>query len=122
VVAALALFFIARKMKEAYRQKVAMSEWQEGVIVFPSGDVVVRLEGLFGKIDTTIESVYLTKAEVTTACAFTRLRRLKFLTIHYISLDAKPTVIAVAEADLRESPATIAAYINDLKAKALTSF
>ena len=109
-------------MKERYRHKVAMSEWQEGVIVFPSGDLVVRLEGLFHSVDTTIESVYLTRADVVSGFACTRCRPRRHLLIHYIGLDAKPAVIRVCEADLRESGITIASYINDLKSKSLTSF
>ena len=99
-----------------------MSEWQQGVIVFPSGDVVIRLPGLLRSVDTTIEAVCLTYAEVKPGCALTRCARQSCLIVHYKGLDEATQAVSVPQADLRESAHTVSAYINDTKAKSHTTF
>ncbi|MDR3741834.1 MAG: hypothetical protein P4L40_22670 [Terracidiphilus sp.] len=121
VVKAIIFALVVRHLNITYRHKVAMSEWQDGVIVFPSGDVVVRLPGL-RPVDTTIEAVCLTYAVVKPGCSIARCRPQSMLQIHFKGLDAAESVVSVCQADLRESALTIAAYINDVKSKSNTSF
>lgn len=66
-----------------------------------TGDLVVRLRGLFHSIDTTIESVYLTRADVVNGFAWTRCRPKRHLIIHYLGLDAKPAIIKVTLSAMR---------------------
>ena len=105
---------LARSALARYAAQLQKGEWHEGVIVFPSGDVVVRFGGLCGSTDCTIESVYLSRVDVVRGCSLWRLGMKQFLTIHYLGIDARPASLRVCEIDLRDDVNRIAQHINDL--------
>jgi hypothetical protein len=45
----------------------------------------------------------------------------RYLKLYYLGLDAKPSVVAVCESDLRDNVNTMASYINGVKARSLTA-
>lgn len=98
---------IARRASQRHAQQQAVGEWHEGVIVFPSGDVVVRFIGSFwGSTDTTIEAVYLSRADVVRACSPWRcLAPRNHLVIRFLGIDARPAVLSICEIELRDDVA-----------------
>lgn len=50
------LYLFRLRVRAAYEKSLGLGEWHEGVIVFPSGDVVVRFSSTLGSIDKTIEA------------------------------------------------------------------
>ncbi len=101
--------------------QVAMGEWHEGVIVFSSGDLVVRYNNIFSTIDTTIEAVCFNRADVVQEFSLGSCRKRRFLKLYYVGLDARPDVLSVCETDLRDNVNTMAAFINGVKSKSLTA-
>ena len=95
---------IARRAGKRYLGQLAAGEWHEGVIVFPSGDVVVRFVGSFwGSTDTTIESVYLSRVDVVRSCSPWRCFAPRgYLVIHFLGIDARPSTLRICDVDLRD--------------------
>jgi hypothetical protein len=58
-VGSLTLWLMTKRAKYLYNNQMRMGEWHEGVIVFPSGDIVVRFSGLWRSVDKTIEACKL---------------------------------------------------------------
>ena len=100
---------IARRASLTYIKQQAAGEWHEGVIVFPSGDVVVRFVGSFwGSIDTTIESAYLSRVDVVRSCSPWRcFAPRNHLVVHYLGIDARPAVLSICDIDLQEDVAKV---------------
>ena len=111
----LVMAVFARRVAAQYQLQLKNGEWHEGVIVFPSGDVVVRFGGICGMTDRTIESVYLSRADVVRDCYLWRFGMKRFLKIHYLGIDARPASVSVCEIDLCDDVSRIAQHINDLK-------
>ncbi len=109
------LFLLARKHAKDYESSVRSGTWHEGVIVFPSGDVVVRFKNLIFDVDKTIEAAHLSRAEVERQFAIQRLWWRPHLRVHYVGIDARPVAVAVCDVDLRDPPKKIADYINAVK-------
>ena len=116
------MFFLARRSRKAYEAALQQGGWHEGIIVFPSGDCVIRFSGIFGMTDKTIEAVYLSRADVERKFAWHRLGFRYFVDIHYLGIDARPAVVSICETQLRDNVVTIASFINDLKSKQLSNF
>jgi hypothetical protein len=94
-------------------------EWHDGVIVFPSGDIVLRFGGLAGR-DVTIEAPYVSRADVERGCTWRACpcpRSDTWLRIYYLRLDASPACASVAQSELAHSVADVAACINEVKAR-----
>lgn len=112
-------YFWRRQARAAYELSLARGEWQEGVIVFPSGDVVVRFQHLFSTVDRTIEAAYLSRAEVERRFSLRRpCGGAIYLNIYYLGIDAKPQVLSIRGDDLKDDCPTVADNINDAKARA----
>ena len=93
-----------------------------GIIVFPTGDIVVRLAGCApgGRcgVDQTIESSYLSTATVVRRCScWPHARPMAFLVLTYLQIDARTATIAIAQTDLRDSVQRIATYIQETKGR-----
>ena len=117
VFAALVLYLLARQAVATHARQLASGEWHEGVIVFSSGDVLLRFMGVFGNVDTTIESRYLSRADVKPQFTLGRCGTRRYLQVYYLGLDTRPKVASILEDDLTDDVSTIAGYINDAKAK-----
>jgi hypothetical protein len=52
-----ALFVLARRATAAYESAVRAGSWTEGLITFPSGDIVVRSTASGRAVDATIEAM-----------------------------------------------------------------
>jgi hypothetical protein len=116
--AAIALYIMAKKATVAHAKQLASGEWHEGVIVFNSGDVVLRfVNHLAGSVDSTIESRYLSRADVKEQFALSRCGSRPFLQIYYLGMDTRPKVASIIQDNLTDDVGTIAGYINDTKAK-----
>jgi hypothetical protein len=120
-IAALIMLLIARRAKRRYNDELRVGAWHEGIIVFPTGDLVVRFRGLFGSIDRTIEAVYLSRADVDRGWSFKSCGKRAFLRIYYLGIDARPQVVSVCEKDLRDPVARVAEFINEVKSKTMTT-
>jgi hypothetical protein len=116
------LYLLARRRTREYEEALRAGSWHFGLIVFPSGDVVVRDLGLFKNVDRTIESVYLSRADVERRCAPHRCGMRNFLRIYYLGVDARPSVISICETDLRDGVSQIADFINDLRSKQMAAY
>ena len=101
--------------------QVVVGEWHEGVIVFPSGDLVVRYNGVLSSVDATIEAVCFNRADVVQEFSFVSCRSRRYLKLYYLGLDARPAVLSICESDLRDNVTTMAAFINGVKARSLTA-
>ena len=57
--------FVWWKDTKSYRAKIANGTWLEGVFIFPSGDIVIRLQiGCFGKIEKSYEASSLLSVDL----------------------------------------------------------
>jgi len=116
VVGAGCTFALRMRTRLAYARALAAGEWHEGIVVFPTGDVVVRFHSLLYAVDRTIEVAYLSRAEVERTCDW-RCRPYNRLKLYYLGIDAKPATLTVGESYLRDSVPTIAEFINDAKTR-----
>ncbi len=115
---AAALALLARRRRRDYAAAVRMGTWHEGIIVFPSGDVVIRLKGLFASTERTLEAGCVSRAEVDRAFAPHRLAWRAFLRVYYVQPSGKAAVYSVCETELADPPARVADFINAVKAGA----
>lgn len=81
----------------------------------------MRFNNVLKTVDSTIESVYLSRADVETEFSLGACRRRKFLKIYYLGIDARPEMLKISEDDLRDSVNTVCAYIADVKSRNLAS-
>jgi hypothetical protein len=161
-----AAFAVLRCTAARHAAAVRAGELHEGIIVFPTGDIVVRFSGCApgGRcgVDLTVEAAYLSRAAVVRRCSLphvrgcgrraprppprgrgapphdrpprhrtlrflsssapstpTQARVVSFLELTYLMIDARPTRVAIAQTDLRDSVAKIAEFINAQKGNAL---
>jgi len=117
VIAVACLYWLARRATSAHAKQLASGEWHEGVIVFASGDVVLRFMNLTGNVDTTIETRYLSRADVKQQFSVWRCSSRRHLQVYYLGMDTRPKVASISQDDLTDDVGTIAGYINDTKAK-----
>ena len=122
LVGGVVMILLVRRARKAYEAALVSGGWHEGIIVFPSGDVVVRFSGLLRMTDKTIEAVYLSRADIERRCAWHRCGPRYYILIHYLGLDARPAVVAICETQLRDNVVTVAEFINDLKSKQLSNY
>ena len=115
VAAAAGAWFLAVRARRAYAAAVRAGEWHEGLILFPTGDIVVHLRGRYCGTDTTIEAAYLSRASTVFACSPRHLRPVKCLRLDYLLIDARPASVSVAQSDLRDDVERIADAINESK-------
>jgi hypothetical protein len=110
------LYFLSKNYYgKAYELSVKNGTWHQGIIIFPSGDLVIRFKGIFTPLDKTIEASYLSRVDVTSHFALHRLWFKQYLNIHYITIEGKAQCITLCETDLRDPPAKIAEYMNNVK-------
>lgn len=103
--------------KAAYRIAVAKGSWHEGVFVFPTGDVVVRFNQLFQKLELHIEGTALSKATVVRHFSLYRCGEAPFLQLHFVDTTGRPMLMEVCGEDLVASAESIAEHINATKRK-----
>jgi hypothetical protein len=118
-VASLGLFLWRQRLYRAYAADLARGAWHQGLIVFPSGDVVVRYHRLVGNLDQTIESASVSRVEVERGCAWHLCRIRPFLRLYYVAIDGRGSVLSICQSDLVDRVDSVAEYINELKAKAM---
>lgn len=120
-IAGIGLFLWRRKLEREYALQLESGSWHQGIIVFPSGDIVVRFHQMLGTLDKTIEAAFLSRAEVEKSCAPWRPYApiQTYLRLYYIGIDGRPCAMSVCQTDLRDSVAQIADYISELKSKAM---
>ena len=116
-----ALAVLARRAEAAHAVAVAQGQVQQGVLVFPNGDVVVRLQGVFADVEATIEAAHLSRAEVERKCAPwpPRLGATPFLVLYHIGADGRTRRLAVSQAELLEPVERIADELSEQHARAL---
>lgn len=112
-------FCLRMRTRLAYLRALSAGEWHEGIIVFPTGDVVVRFHTVLYNVDQTIEAAYLSRAEVHRTCTW-RCQPYNQLRLHFLGIDAKPVTLTIGETYLRDSATTVAEYINDAKSRSTT--
>lgn len=109
--------WLARRAYAEHAAAIARGDWHEGLILFPTGDVVIRFHGLTGLIDVTVEAAFLSRCDVAAYPALGRLfLPVKTLAVHYVELSGRQAVLRVAQFDLVEDVAAVAAAVNELKA------
>ncbi|RYG53115.1 hypothetical protein EON66_08995 [archaeon] len=119
----LALWLYSRRARANYRQQVQEGQWHQGVIVFPSGDVVLRFTGVLRNVDTTIDGTYLSRADVVYRCTPRRIFfKAPYLVLYHLGIDARPRVTMVCQSDVCDSVHRIADHINDVKAHQTSGF
>ncbi|KAA0162972.1 hypothetical protein FNF31_03028 [Cafeteria roenbergensis] len=115
-----------RILRRRHLQRVAENDFDEGVIVFASGDVVFRFQSLLpsasdllccrrgrccGPSDDpaiTIENTYLSRADVEPDCTGRPLLR-----VYFLDVSAQQRVLTLAASLLAEPCHQVAGYIND---------
>ena len=115
--AALGLLWWRRQLEAAYLLARSGGSWHQGVIVFASGDVVVRFARAWGNVDRTIESAFVSRAEVERGCAPHACGVRDFLRLHYVAVDGRAGALSVCQTELVDPVAHVAAYITETKAK-----
>jgi len=109
--------WLARRAYAEHAAASARGEWHEGVILFPTGDLVVRFHGLLGLVDVTVEAAFLSRCDVASVPALGRLGLpVKTLEVHHVELSGRQAVLRVHAFDLADDVAAVAAAVNDLKA------
>lgn len=121
LISGIVMYVLASRAKERHTRQRASGEWHEGVIVFSSGDVVVRFAGVFSDVDITVESRYLSRADIKPAFNPLRCSTRRYLQLYYMGMDTKLKVASIPEDDLTDDVATIATFINDAKSKNLST-
>lgn len=111
-------FILARRDSKKYKEDIFNGNWHQGIIIFPSGDIVVRISRMFRGIDRTIEAAYLRNVFVRNGFSWKRWSFRKYLDIHYTGIDSRQHVISLEESELRDSVSDIAVHINSLREKA----
>ena len=106
-------------MQAFYLAQRARGDWHEGVIVFPSGDIVLRFHRLFGHLDRTIESISLSRYEIERGCALHVCGFRSYLRLHFIAADGRAQVLSVCQTELADDVHVIADYLTALKERAL---
>lgn len=110
------MFAWRRRDVAAYAAAVAAGAHHQGVIVFPSGDIVVRMHRFMFSVDRTLEAAYFSRAEVergcSPGCTITDVLRL-----HYLGIDGRACVLSVSQADLRDPVRGIAEFLSEMKQK-----
>ena len=117
LIGGLIMYLLAQQATKTHARQRASGEWHEGVIVFSSGDVVVRFLGVTSTVDITVESRYLSRAEVRPQFSVNRCATRRALKVYYMGMDTRLKVLSIPEHDLTDDVDTIASYINDTKAK-----
>lgn len=117
--AGLALALWRRRFEAAYVAAREAGQWHQGVIVFHSGDVVVRMVTALGTVDRTIEAAYVSRAEVERGCAPHVCGFRDYLRLHYVGLDGRAAVLSVCQSDLVDPVGHIADFITDLKQRGM---
>eukprot|EP01138_Halocafeteria_seosinensis_P014159 gb/GECG01014457.1/.p1 GENE.gb/GECG01014457.1/~~gb/GECG01014457.1/.p1 ORF type:complete len:191 (+),score=4.38 gb/GECG01014457.1/:1-573(+) len=117
VTTGIALFVLYRRSKLSHEYKIRTGEWYEGVIVFPNGNVVIRLNSLCWRIDLTIESVYLSRVDVAHRFNFAKCGRTQYLKFYYSKLDSTPGQLAIPAYCFVDNLERIAQYVNEVKVK-----
>lgn len=74
-------YIIARRDNNKYKEDIFNGNWHQGIIIFPSGDIVVRISRIFGGIDRTIESAYLRNVFVRNGFSWKKWSFCKYLDI-----------------------------------------
>ena len=73
----------------------------------------------FRNVDQTIESAFVSRAEVDKACAPQVCSFRPYLRIYYIGIDGRQCVMSICQTELRDPVSVIADYISDLKSKSM---
>ncbi len=68
-------------------------------------------------VDTTIEAMYLSRADVVSAWCASRAWWRPTLRLHFQGMDARPRTLDVPDAALADAPRRVAEYVNELKAR-----
>lgn len=109
----------SRRLQATYLLRRTRGEWHEGVIVFPSGDVVLRFHRLFGHVDRTIEAASLSRVEIERGCAPHVCGFRSYLRLHYIATDGRAQVLSVCQSELVDDLHQVQQYIETLKDRAM---
>jgi hypothetical protein len=117
VIAAGFLYILAKAYAKGYEKSLNAGAMNEGVAVFPNGEVVLRLTGVFQSLDITIESTYFSRAEIETIFEPRRLWFKKFLVLHHLSFAGKAMRTTISEVDLVDDVAGIANTMNEIKSR-----
>jgi len=117
VIAAGILYILAKAYAKGYEKSLNAGAMNEGVAVFPNGEVVLRLTGVFQSLDITIESTYFSRAEIETIFEPRRLWFKKFLVLHHLSFAGKAMRTTISEVDLVDDVAGIANTMNEIKSR-----
>lgn len=117
---AVMLVILGGRARKEHARRLTSNEWNEGVLVFESGDVVVRFRRMCGGVDRTIEHVYLSRADVEPGpFSPLRCRREAQLRIYYMEIAARQRVITVSESELQDKVEAVAAHLNEAKDRSL---
>ncbi len=117
--AAIGLLWWRRRLEAAYLLARSGGSWHQGVIVFASGDVVVRFSRAWGNLDRTIESAFVSRAEVERGCAPHACGARDFLRLHFVAVDGRPTALSICQTELVDPVAHVVDFISEVKAKAV---
>ena len=115
IIASAFLYILAKAYAKGHEKLLHSGSMNEGVAVFPNGEVVLRLTGVFQSLDVTIESTYFSRAEVETIFEPRRLWLKRFLVLHHLSFAGKANRTTISEVDLVDDVAGIANTMNEIK-------
>jgi len=121
-VAAGLLLLWARRLHAAYVHARAAGAWHQGVIVFASGDIVVRFARPLRNLDRTIESAFVSRAEVERGCAPHACGVRDFLRLHFVAVDGRQCSLSLCQTELVDPVRAVADYIGEVKARGLGVF
>lgn len=110
---------LARRVEAAHALEVQRGQCQQGVLVFPNGDVVVRFQGVFADVETTIEASHLSRAEVERVCAPSRLTPQPCLVLYHVGADGKTRALRVSQLDLLDKVERVADALNEGHSRAM---
>ena len=115
IIASAFLYILSKAYAKGHEKLLHSGSMNEGVAVFPNGEVVLRLTGVFQSLDVTIESTYFSRAEVETIFEPRRLWLKRFLVLHHLSFAGKAIRTTISEVDLVDDVAGIANTMNEIK-------
>jgi hypothetical protein len=128
LLATAALYFLYLRESKFYKEALAGSSIMSGVIVFASGDLVVKFDRLLARKERTIENVYILTAAVKNQFAPFRLFewplfRLfrQYLVISFLTEQGRQTSIEICQTDLHDHIQKICDYINNQKNSRMAS-
>jgi hypothetical protein len=117
VLGSIVLYILSKAYTKGHERLLQQGAMNEGIALFPNGEIVLRLTGVIQSLDQTIESSYFSRAEVEIRFEPRRCWFKKYIIIHHMSFAGKGLLTAISQIDLVDDVSAIAQTMNEVKSR-----